>query len=159
MAGKAVRWSTADIDAYVKRRIARMADVSFDREVISVGSSMARTGSKPDPAPARSYQPEAPVAGRLYPLILLCQAHHLPLPKPEYVFHPTRGWRFDYAWPAQKIAVEIDGGAWVSGRHTRGAGFIEDQRKRNAAAVLGWRCLHYTPDRLGEAINDLKGIL
>lgn len=132
-------------------RRARMAEADFDRSVMQIGNAQANAC----PTPLE----HSHAGGRLYPLIMLCNAHKLPRPCPEYQFHPTRGWRFDYAWVAHKIAVEIDGGAWTSGRHTRGAGFIEDQRKRNAAAKLGWRVLHYTPDRLGEAIADLKEIL
>jgi very-short-patch-repair endonuclease len=88
----------------------------------------------------------------------LCQAHGLPEPVPEYRFHPIRKWRADYAFLERepRVLVEIDGGAWTQGRHTRGAGFIEDQRKTNAAALLGFVVLRYTPDRLLEAVNDLR---
>ena len=69
----------------------------------------------------------------------------LPKPVAEYRFHPVRKWRFDYAWLQHKVAVEIDGGVWTGGRHTRGAGFIKDQEKRNAAVLAGWKVLHFTP--------------
>jgi len=62
----------------------------------------------------------------------------------EHRFHPTRRWRFDFAWPSKKIAVEIEGGTWTGGRHTRGAGFQKDCEKYNAAAVLGWTVLRFT---------------
>lgn len=64
----------------------------------------------------------------------------------EYRFHPTRRWRFDHAWPAHAIALEVDGGAWTGGRHTRGKGFIEDMQKRNAATFIGWRVFNVTHD-------------
>jgi hypothetical protein len=80
-------------------------------------------------------------------------AFGIPEPTPEYRFHPTRRWRFDFAWVPQKLALEVDGGAWVGGRHTRGKGFIADQEKGNAAILLGWRVLHCTPrDMLNVAI-------
>ena len=63
----------------------------------------------------------------------------------ELQFHPVRKWRSDFALPRARLLVEIDGGTWSGGRHTRGAGFIEDQRKTNAAAVLGWRVLRFVP--------------
>jgi len=59
-------------------------------------------------------------------------------PEREIRFHPTRNWRFDFAWPQRRIAVEIEGGVWSAGRHTRGAGFIGDCEKLNEAARLGW---------------------
>jgi len=72
----------------------------------------------------------------------------LPEPETEVSFHPSRKWRFDYAWPAAKIALEVEGGVWTQGRHTRGSGFVKDMDKYNAAAVLGWRVLRVMPDRL-----------
>ncbi|WP_010416113.1 hypothetical protein [Anaerophaga thermohalophila] len=64
----------------------------------------------------------------------------------ELKFHPTRRWRFDYAIPAYKIAIEIEGGVWTHGRHTRGAGFIKDIEKYNTAASMGWLLLRFTPE-------------
>ena len=62
----------------------------------------------------------------------------------EYRFHPTRRWRFDYADPETKVAVEIDGGAFIGGRHTRGIGFVKDQEKLNTATSMGWRVFRYS---------------
>lgn len=61
-----------------------------------------------------------------------------------------KGWRFDVAWPAYKVAVEIDGGVWLRGRHNRGGGFIEDCRKLNEAARLGWIVLRGTPELIAD---------
>lgn len=66
----------------------------------------------------------------------------------EYKFHLKRRWRFDYAIPAFKIALEVEGGVWTSGRHTRGGGFIGDMEKYNTATCLGWRIVRCTPDQL-----------
>ncbi|MGL4930900.1 MAG: hypothetical protein ACRC4H_12435, partial [Plesiomonas sp.] len=57
----------------------------------------------------------------------------LPKPVSEYVFHPTRKWRLDFAWPEYRLALEIHGGVYSGGRHTRGAGFTEDREKMNEA--------------------------
>lgn len=67
----------------------------------------------------------------------------------EHRFHPVRRWRFDYALLEHKIAIEIDGGVWLKGggRHNRGAGFIKDMEKLNAAASLGWLILRFTPQQ------------
>jgi very-short-patch-repair endonuclease len=75
-------------------------------------------------------------------------AQGLPEPLTEVVFHPTRKWRFDYAWPAFKVALEVEGGVWTGGRHTRGSGFLKDVEKYNAAACLGWRIIRVTPTDL-----------
>jgi very-short-patch-repair endonuclease len=77
-------------------------------------------------------------------LALLIRAHGLPEPVPEYVFAPPRRWRFDFAWPPLRVAVEVEGGAWVGGRHTRGKGFEADAEKYNTAALLGWIVLRFT---------------
>jgi hypothetical protein len=78
----------------------------------------------------------------------LCKSFGIPAPVPEYRFHPTRKWRADYAWPAAKIILEVEGGVWTKGRHTRGAGFLKDCEKYNAAALLGYRVLRVTPKTL-----------
>lgn len=81
--------------------------------------------------------------------------HKLPMPETEVRFAPPRRWRFDYAWPLQKVALEVEGGAYTRGRHTRGAGFIADMEKYNRATVMGWRVLRVTPDQLciGETVE------
>jgi very-short-patch-repair endonuclease len=65
----------------------------------------------------------------------------------EHRFHPTRLWRFDYAIPSHRIAIEIDGGVWIEGRHNRPKGYIADLDKFNNAAALGWRVLKFTPQQ------------
>jgi hypothetical protein len=52
----------------------------------------------------------------------------------EYVFATPRKWRFDFAWPAEMVAVEIEGGIYSQGRHVRPQGFIKDCEKLNAAS-------------------------
>lgn len=66
-----------------------------------------------------------------------CVLAGLPEPVPELAFHPDRRWRFDWAWPDQRVALEIDGGVWSGGRHTRGAGFREDMEKLSEATARG----------------------
>jgi very-short-patch-repair endonuclease len=75
--------------------------------------------------------------------------------------HGLRDWRFDYAHPARRIAVEIEGGGWSGGRHTRGAGFEEDLKKYAAAARLGWQVLRFSPAMMqsGEALATVHEVL
>ena len=71
----------------------------------------------------------------------------LPLPVEEWKFAATikRKWAFDYAWPDQLIALEVEGGIWMDGRHVRGSGFMGDMEKYNCAALFGWRLIRVTP--------------
>lgn len=67
---------------------------------------------------------------------------------PEYKFHPTRRWRFDYVILSHKIAIEVEGGAWTNGRHTRGSGFVKDMEKYNEATRLGYKLIRVQPEIL-----------
>ena len=77
----------------------------------------------------------------------------------EFLFHPTRRWRFDYALPSLKIAVEVSGGVWmpVSG-HRSGKGIMRDYAKSNEAQLLGWILLTFTPAQIlkGEDLPMLR---
>jgi hypothetical protein len=90
----------------------------------------------------------------------LLAASGLPLPVAEHRFYERR-WRFDYAWPDKLVALEVEGGAFTGGRHTRGAGFVADMEKYNRAAVLGWKVLRVTPSALckTDTIEMLKEVL
>lgn len=72
-----------------------------------------------------------------------------------------KNWRFDFAFIEQKIAVEVEGGAWSGGRHTRGKGFSDDLIKYDAAMNLGWtvyRC-DGSMVKQGTAINTIINLL
>lgn len=66
----------------------------------------------------------------------------------EFRFHPVRKWRFDYAVPERKVALEVEGGVWTGGRHTSSQGFLGDIEKYNTATVMGWKVLRTTPKAL-----------
>ena len=91
---------------------------------------------------------------------LHCKAYGL-TPEREYRFAPTGRYRFDFAFPEAMIAVEIEGGTWSKGRHTRPKGFEEDCRKYNLAAIFGWRVLRFTSDMVysAEAINTTYALV
>jgi len=59
-----------------------------------------------------------------------------------------RKFRFDCANQSLKIAIEIEGGVWVGGRHNTPIGMIQDIEKYNLAIIKGWRLLRYTPEML-----------
>ncbi|MCE5224883.1 MAG: endonuclease domain-containing protein [Porphyromonadaceae bacterium] len=73
---------------------------------------------------------------------------NLPIPMREYMFHPKRKWRLDFAWPEFKLAVEIEGGVFTKGRHTRPKGFIGDIEKYNELTLYGWKLLRFIPSKI-----------
>lgn len=83
-------------------------------------------------------------------LLMQIQNSKLPLPEREYKFHPTRRWRFDFAYLDAMIAIEVEGGVWNQGRHTRPSGFEGDCEKYNEAAICGWSIIRVT----GKMINS-----
>ena len=91
----------------------------------------------------------------------LCRKYGLPIACPEYRFDKTRKWRFDYAFLPQRVALEVEGGVWTRGRHTRGTGYVKDLEKYSEAAAQGWRLIRVTPDQLCtlETIELLKRAL
>lgn len=79
----------------------------------------------------------------------------------EYLFHPFRKWRFDRANVQKLIAIEIEGGTWIEGRHNRGAGFTEDCEKYNDALALGWRVIRVTHQMVknGKAVQWYQSLV
>lgn len=105
---------------------------------------------------------------------ILCKTNlHVEAVK-ELKFHPNRLWRFDYAIPELRIAIEVEGGAFrkrkytdkrtgelittIGGRHNSAVGFLGDIEKYNSAALLGWRIFRVTPENLlkTETLEMLK---
>lgn len=90
----------------------------------------------------------------------------------DYVFEyrfaaPERQWRSDIAFPAAKVAVEIDGGIWTYGRHNRAASMLDDMEKGNGYAARNWVVFH-TPwewidggrrDRSAQLIADIAAVV
>jgi len=69
-----------------------------------------------------------------------------------------KDWRFDFADIPNKIAIEIEGGIFVGGRHVNGAGFRADAIKYNEAQILGWTLLRFTDREVktGQAVRTVE---
>lgn len=70
---------------------------------------------------------------------------------PEYRFHETRKWKIDWFIPSIKVGIEIEGGIWIKGRHTRPSGFVKDMEKYNTAAMMGIKIYRISHDDLKSA--------
>lgn len=72
----------------------------------------------------------------------------------EYRFHPVRKWRFDFAHPDRKLAIEIEGfgAGGIAGRHQRISGFSKDAEKYAEAAIAGWRLIRCTTQQVRQGI-------
>jgi hypothetical protein len=94
--------------------------------------------------------------------LLHCRAFGLPEPLREVEFYPGRKWRFDFAWPDKKLAVEVEGGtSFGRSRHSKGDGFEKDAAKYNRAAREGWVVLRYSTRMVtdGSAIDEVLEVL
>lgn len=76
----------------------------------------------------------------------------------EFYFHPERKWRADFHLIDKKILVEIEGGIWSGGRHTRGKGYLGDMEKYNAATMMGFQVIRFSTDQVksGHAIQQIE---
>lgn len=69
----------------------------------------------------------------------------LPEPVFEYRFHPSRRWRIDIAFVLARLAIEVQGGIFIRGRHSRGAAMLEEWEKLNTLSCMGWRVMYVQP--------------
>lgn len=94
-------------------------------------------------------------------LAMHMRAVGIPEPVREYKFDPKRRWRADFAWPELMLLVEVEGGHWQNGRHTRGSGFDADCEKYAEAVLAGWRVIRVTSTHVnsGEALEWIRRAL
>jgi len=77
----------------------------------------------------------------------------------EYRFCDTRRWRADYYLPDYMTLVEIEGGAWVNGRHTRPYGYENDCEKYNKATLMGFKVIRFTTTMINKRPGYVVGVL
>lgn len=82
---------------------------------------------------------------------------------PEFFFSIERLFRFDYAIPEFKIAVEQEGGIWSKGNsgHSSGTGISRDMEKSNLAQSMGWVVIRRTPVQMitRKTIELIKAVI
>ncbi len=79
----------------------------------------------------------------------------------EFEFSGHRRFKFDFAWPSCRVALETDGGIFSQGRHNRAAGFARDCEKGNLAVLEGWAVFrlctgHVTKERVWRIFEFIK---
>ena len=76
----------------------------------------------------------------------------------EFKFHAKRKWRADFHITGKKLLVEVEGGIWSGGRHTRGKGYLGDMEKYNAATVMGYRVIRFSTEQVksGLAVQQIE---
>lgn len=78
----------------------------------------------------------------------------------EEVFARPRRFRFDFRL-SNDLAVEVDGGGWINGRHSRGSGMLTDCEKTALAAAQGIRVMRVMPEHVqdGRALKWIEAAL
>lgn len=120
---RARRSSNASVDALARKILAEQDEAK--------GKPHKRKLSKP----GQGSELERELARQIH-------AARLPAPVEQYRFHPSRKYRADFCWIQQRLIVEVQGGVWSGGRHTRGRGYIEDCERMVLAQLIGWRVLY-----------------
>lgn len=82
----------------------------------------------------------------------ICQGIGIKAPVCEFHHIPGRRFRLDYAWPDYRIGLEVQGGIWTRGRHSRGPGQKTDMEKNNLGILNGWRVFQCVPGKEAQAI-------
>lgn len=79
----------------------------------------------------------------------------LPAPETEYVAGEDGAYRLDFAYPALKLSIEVDGYAW----HHDPAKVANDHARRNRLRIEGWQILVYTWTQLRDSPDQVMAEL
>lgn len=77
----------------------------------------------------------------------------------ELKFDEVRRFRFDWAIPELKLAIEYEGLNSKKSRHTTKKGYTGDCVKYNTAIINGWKVLRYTALNYSDFAQDIKVFL
>jgi very-short-patch-repair endonuclease len=83
------------------------------------------------------------------------KAAKAPLFERQFKIILGRRFKADFYFPVARLIVEVDGGGWIHGRHSRGAGMERDCEKSALIAAMPARLLRVTPKHVedGRALN------
>jgi hypothetical protein len=113
---------------------------------IDVPRKKQKRGARPPQPAIKGKRAGSPLSEPQRAFLTLCKAHGLPEPAEEYPFAEEIGrkWRFDWVFEGW-LALEIQGGLFVEGRHAQGAALLKEHEKLNWAVVLGYSVMFCTP--------------
>lgn len=142
-------------------RYANLANLTLSPDVAALNPDLAAKPTKQDKTQARRQlerEIQQNFARQFEAVWRRCGGPEL---EREYMFCAERAWRADYR--TGDILIELDGGVWSAGRHTRGGGYIEDCMKINTATLLGYRVIRIptgmaTDNYLSQIISCLKNV-
>lgn len=82
----------------------------------------------------------------------------------QYLYVPGRKFSADFAWPEQRVLVEVQGGVWVDkSGHSGGTGIKRDNERLNFASINNWRMLRFTTadvtSHIGDVIDTIEDAL
>lgn len=90
-------------------------------------------------------------------------APEAPEPQRQVRFASDREFTLDFAWIPYLVFLEVQGGTFTAGRHSRGTGQRDDATKNNLAVKMGWRPFYATTDMISEdpqgLMNDILACL
>ena len=74
---------------------------------------------------------------------------------------PNRKFRYDFYFPEHRLCVEVQGGVWSNGAHSRPTGIKRDYEKSNLCTQYGFKLLQFDVKAVksGEALQVTEQIL
>jgi len=74
---------------------------------------------------------------------------------------PHRKYRYDFYYPEANLCIEIQGGVWSNGAHSRPTGITRDYEKANLCVQHGFRLLQFDVKQVksGDAVEFVRSII
>ena len=130
-------------------RLTQEAAGAMGISVPGAGSTRRRAGTRLSPQSAAEDE-----------LAFQLQSSHLPFER-QVRIHPERKFTADFYIRAARLVIEVDGGGYVNGRHSRGKGIERDAEKSFYIARMPARLIRVTPDHIkdGRALKWIQEAL
>ena len=122
-----------------------------------IKGSVPKMENKPAPPPAKKFQ-KTSVEKTAIEYILKSFLQHNMIPEyvTEHKFDEKRRFRFDWAIPSLKLAIEYEGIFSEKSGHTTITGYASDIEKYNLAQLQGWKVLRYTALNYADLAQDIE---